>query len=251
MVSVWGGDEHHDRVTELVSAHHIEHRVEHPSEMLGTIDAVLIVDDTGGGESHAALARPFLEAGLPTFIDKPMSTSYHDAVALFDLAARSGAPLLSCSSLRFAAELEVARPELDRIGPLSSVISTGPGDWYYYGVHAVELLGAVIGTGATVLHRHVFDQRDVAVIEYAKGPTAVVQTLRDASYVFELVAYGQNGHVSINVTDSMGFYSNTMREVVKMAETGISPLTADQTLDVLGILRAGVASAESGGAVTV
>lgn len=251
VVSVWGGDEHRDRVTELVDAYRIEHRVEHPNEMPGTIDAVLIVDDTGGGESHAALARPFLEAGLPTFIDKPMSTSHDDAVALFDLAARTGAPLMSCSALRFAVELDAARAELDRIGPLSSVISTGPGDWYYYGVHAVELLGAVIGTGATVLHRHAFDQRDIAVIEYGNGPTAVVQTLRDASYVFELVAYGQHGHVSIQVADSLGFYSNTMREVVKMAETGIAPLTADQTLEVLGILRAGVSSAETGGAVTL
>ncbi len=251
VVAIWGNDGDDARVDELAKAHDISTKVTNASEMLGSIDAALIVDDHGGGETHAALARPFIEAGLPTFIDKPMTTDYRDAADLFELADRTGAPLLSCSALRFAAELESARAELEHIGKLSSLISTGPGDWYYYGVHAVELLGAVAGTGAATLHRHSFDQRDVAVISYPDGPTAIVQTLRDASYVFELVAYGEDGHTSIEVKDSAAFYANTMREAVKMAETGKSPLTATQTLEVLAILRAGEASAETGGAVTV
>lgn len=251
VVAIWGNEGDGERVEELAAKHDISTKVADASDMLGAIDAVLIVDDHGGGETHAALARPFIEAGLPTFIDKPMTTSYRDAADLFELADKTGAPLLSCSALRFAAELEPARAELERIGKLSSVISTGPGDWYYYGVHAVELLGAVAGTGAATLHRHSFDQRDVAVISYPDGPTGIVQTLRDASYVFELVAYGEKGHLSIQVKDSLAFYSNTMREVVKMAQTGTSPLTAAQTLEVLAILRAGQASAEAGGPVTV
>lgn len=251
VVAIWGNEGDGAKVEELAVKHDIEQRVATASDMLGSIDAVLIVDDTGGGETHASLARPFIEAGLPTFIDKPMSTSYRDAADLFELADSTGAPLLSCSALRFAAELEPARAEFERIGPLSSIVSTGPGDWYYYGVHAVELLGAVAGTGAATLHRHSFDQRDIAVISYPDGPTAIVQTLRDASYVFELVAYGENGHLSFEVTDHAAFYANTMREVVRMAETGMSPLTPVQTLDVLAILRAGEASAESGGPVTI
>jgi hypothetical protein len=251
VVAIWGSEEDGDRVDELATRHDIPNRVATASDMIGSIDAVLIVDDHGGGESHAALARPFIEAGLPTFIDKPMTTNYRDAAELFELAESTGAPLLSCSALRFADELEPARADIERIGKLSSVISTGPGDWYYYGVHAVELLGTVAGTGAGTLHRHSFDQRDVAVISYPDGPTAIVQTLRDASYVFELVVYGEHGHLSIEVKDSLAFYSNTIREVVKMAETGKSPLTAVQTLEVLAILRAGEASGETGGPVTV
>jgi predicted dehydrogenase len=251
VVAIWGNEGDDARVEELATKHDVPNRVASASDMIGSIDAVLIVDDNGGGETHAALARPFIEAGLPTFIDKPMTTKYRDAAELFELADKIGAPLMSCSALRFAAELESARAELERIGRLSSVISTGPGDWYYYGVHAVELLGAVAGTGAATLHRHSFDQRDVAVISYPDGPTAIVQTLRDASYVFELFAYGENGHLSIEVKDSLAFYSNTIREVVNMAETGKAPLTAAQTLEVLAILRAGEASAETGGVVTV
>ncbi|HEU0165360.1 MAG TPA: Gfo/Idh/MocA family oxidoreductase [Thermomicrobiales bacterium] len=249
ITTIWGNDL--ARIDELATQHHIANRVAHPNDMLGQVDGVLVVDDTNGGAIHADLARPFLEAGMPVFVDKPMTTEYADAVALFEIAGRTGAPLLSCSSLRFAVELEAAREELAKIGKLSSVVSVGPGDWFYYGVHAVELLGAVAGTGATTVHRHVFDQRDVVVVGYENGPTAVVETLRDSSYVFELTAYGEKGHLSFAVEDAIGFYSNTMREVVKMVETGISPLTPEQTLEVLAILHAGTRSAETGATVSL
>jgi virulence factor len=247
ITAIWGNEQ--DRVDELAVTHSIANKVSEPAELHGQVDAVLVVDDTGGGATHAELARPFLEAGLPVFVDKPMTTSYQDAVDLFKIAQRTGAPLLSCSALRFAAELEPARAELERIGKLSSIVSVGPGDWFYYGVHAVELLGCIAGAGAKSVHRHVFDQRDVVVIDYPDGPTAVVETLRDAGYVFELTAYGENGHFSFEVTDHVAFYANTMREVVRMVETGKSPLTPDQTLEVLAILHAGTKSGETGATV--
>src|SRR5699024_1700841 len=101
----------------------------------------LIIDDTGGGETHADLARPFIEAGMPVFIDKPMTTVYADAVALFDLAEKHNAPLMSSSALRFPVELD--RDAIDACGTLSSILTVGPEEWFYYGVHVVELLGAV------------------------------------------------------------------------------------------------------------
>ncbi|MGC4191648.1 MAG: Gfo/Idh/MocA family oxidoreductase [Thermomicrobiales bacterium] len=243
IVAIWGDDQ--TRVDDLMTRHRIPTQIADPDDAIGSVDGVLVVDDTGGGAVHADLARPYLEAGIPAFVDKPMTTNYADAVNLFAIAERTGTPLLSCSSLRFAVELEAARAELVKIGPLSSVVSVGPGDWYYYGVHAVELLGAVVGTGATSVFRHAYAERDVAVIPYENGPIAAVETLRDASYVFELTAYGANGHCSFTVDDANGFYTNTMRQVVRMIETKQSPLSTAQTLEVLGILQAGVRSGET------
>jgi predicted dehydrogenase len=244
ITAIWGHDL--ERIDTLSRRHGIDTTVSDPTAMIGAIDAALVVDDTGGGAIHAALARPFIEAGVPVYIDKPMTTHYADAVALFDLAERHGTPIMSCSALRFAPELEAARAEFRRIGRLSSVVSVGPGDWYYYGVHAVEMLGAVAGTGATWVHRHALKERDIAVIGYDGGPVAVVETLRDAAYVFHLTAYGADGWTSVQVSDFDGFYTNTMRAVVQMVETGTAPLSREQTLEVLAILEAGNRSAETG-----
>ena len=241
IVSIWGNDP--ERVRMLSRMHGIESTVSDPNEMIGAIDAALVIDDTDGGAMHAALARPFLRAGIPVFVDKPMTTSYADAVALFDLAERHGVPVMSCSALRFAPELGAAKAELERVGTLSSVVSVGPGDWYYYGVHAVEMLGVVAGTGATWVHRHAFETRDITVVGYDNGPSAVVETLRDAAYVFHITVYGTEGWTSVEVSDFAGFYTNTMREVARMVETGTPSLTREQTLDVLAILEAGNRSA--------
>lgn len=247
IVALWGDD----RATadELAETYGIPNVASEPAGMAEDIDAVLIVDDTGHGASHAELARPFLTAGIATFIDKPMTLAYEDAVALFDLAERHGAPLMSCSALRYAVELDVLRARLAELGALSSVVSIGPGDWYYYGVHAVEQLVATIGTGATWVHRYAFPQRDVAVIGYENGPTAVVQTLRDAGYLFQLTCYGEHIWTHTEITDAAGFYRNTMAAVLDMARTGRAPLAREDTLEVLAILHAGLRSAETGGPV--
>lgn len=249
ITSLWGGDQ--SRVDVLAATYGIGHTVAEPREMLGKIDGVLIVDDTGGGETHADLARPFLAAGLPVFIDKPMTTGYADAVALFDLAEQHNAPLMSCSALRFPVELEEARPRLEACGTLSSILSVGPEEWFYYGVHAVELVGAVTADRPLSVHRHALERKDVAVIEYESGLVAVVETLRDAGYLFHCSVFGEKGHTSFDVNDAIGFYSNEMREFVKMVKTGTSPLTREQTLDVLAILHTGNRSAETGQRVLI
>lgn len=52
------------------------------------LDAVLIATP---GSTHAEIARPFLEAGIATFIEKPLTMSYADAVELEKIAKKSGA----------------------------------------------------------------------------------------------------------------------------------------------------------------
>ena len=246
---IWGNDT--ERVETLSATHSIPNRMADSREMIGSIDGVLIVDDTGGGATHADLARPFLEAKLPVFVDKPMTTSYADAVALFDLAEANGAPLMSCSALRFPVELGDARAAFDSAGTLSSIISVGPGEWFYYGIHAVELLGTITDDRPQWVQRHAFDEKDVAIVAYDSGLVAVVETLRDAAYTFHITAFGADGLAAMEVTDMPGFYANTMREVVRMMETKQAPLTREQTLGVLAILHAGNRSAETGERVMI
>ncbi len=229
---------------------HPARATEDPAD-IGAVDAVLVVDDTDGGGKHAELARPFIEAGMPVFIDKPMTTELVDAVALFDLAEQHNAPLMSCSALRFTVELAAIRDQVDALGKLSSIVSVGPEEWFYYGVHAVELVGALTNDRPRMVHRYALDKEDVAVITYDSDLVVVVETLRDAGYLFSCSVYGENGHLSFDVNDGMGFYTNTMRAFTEMIETRVPPVTREQTLNVLSILHAGNRSAETGGPVAI
>ena len=222
-----------------------------PDDMIGQIDAALVVDDTGLGAAHGRLARQFVDAGIPTFVDKPMTLDLAEAVALFDLADRRGVPLMSSSALRYAREVAALRERLPTMGTLSSVVSVGPGDWYNYGVHAVEMFQTVVGTGARWVHSFPAAERDIVVVGYDAGPTVVVETLRDAAYVFHLVAYGAAGWAECEVTDSDAFYTGTMAAVVEMVRTGRAPVSRGETLEVLAVLHAALRSAETGTRVRV
>ncbi len=247
---VWGGELRSDQpdASTLAATYGIDAVAGEPTELLGQTDLVLVVDDTGGGATHAPMARPFVDAGIATFVDKPMTLELGEAQALFALAATKNAPLFSASALRFSAELEAERETFAALGKLSSVVSVGPGEWFYYGVHAVEQLFAVAGGDVEWVQRFSFPDRDVAVLSYANGgPTATVQTLRDASYVFHVTAYGKEGFHAAQVKDSTAYYTNLVRAAVEMARTRVAPIAAEETLNLLAVLQAGVLSAERGG----
>jgi predicted dehydrogenase len=247
---VWGGELRPGQpdATTLARTYGIPHVASEPTEMLTETDLVLVVDDTGQGANHVPLARAFVAAGVPTFVDKPMAVDLVEASGLFALAADKGTPVTSSSALRFAVELDAERDQLAALGSLSSVVSVGPGEWYYYGVHAVEQLFALAGPGVEWVQRFTWPERDIAVLSYADGgPSAVVQTLRDAKYNFHLTAYGSEGRHAVHIKDFDGFYAGQVRAAVEMARTGKPPIAPEETLELLAVLRAGVLSAEAGG----
>ncbi len=83
-------------------------------DMLGRVDAVIIADDTT--MQHQKRAIPFLRAGLPTFIDKPLSPSIEEAEDIINLAREHETPLMSCSALRYAKEVEEFLSRRERWG---------------------------------------------------------------------------------------------------------------------------------------
>ena len=66
------------------------------------------VGDFRHGALHYKYAKPFLEAGLPIFIDKPIACSISHAKKIIALAKRHHAPLMSASATRFGPRIECA-----------------------------------------------------------------------------------------------------------------------------------------------
>ena len=77
--------------------------VDKPADMIGKVDGMLI--EAVDGTVHWERAKPFLEAGIPCFIDKPYACSLDDAKKMAELAAKKKLPIFSSSSLRYAPEV--------------------------------------------------------------------------------------------------------------------------------------------------
>ena len=97
--------------------------VKRPEDMFGKVDAVMI--EVQEGSLHFHLAEPFMEAGLPVFIDKPFTCSTVEAEKLAGFARSSNVPLLSSSSLRYALEVETIRHGND-VGNILAVDTYSP-----------------------------------------------------------------------------------------------------------------------------
>src|SRR2546423_2327590 len=93
--------------------------VDRPEQLIGKIDAVMI--ESNQGSRHLERARPFLEAGVPTFIDKPFAGNVREADKLIALARKHNTPVMSCSALRYAPEVQQALAMREKYGPILSV----------------------------------------------------------------------------------------------------------------------------------
>jgi predicted dehydrogenase len=73
-------------------------------ELVGLVDAVLIETQDGG--DHLTQALPFIQAGVPTFVDKPLATSTAAARQIVEAAQARGLTFGSSSALRHALEVQ-------------------------------------------------------------------------------------------------------------------------------------------------
>lgn len=210
------------------------------------VDAVLIARDDY--ETHLEMAEPFLERGIPTFVDKPLALD-PDEVAAFEPALRDGL-LMSCSGFRFARELDGPRADPAQYGPITLVDGVVLNDWSKYGVH---LLDAVFG---------VLDARPETVTATGTDPTTVTVTttgeatvqiaaLGDAPITFDLSLYGRDGVTRHRLRDNFRAFRRTLWHFFEMVRTGEPAIPPRETLDVIRTVVAGRRSLSSGESVAI
>lgn len=119
----------------VANASLIAHVVDDPAAMLGQIDALLLARDDA--ENHLGFAEPFIRAGMPVYIDKPVALSLNGLAALYRLQQYEG-QIFTCSALRYANELTLSESDRDRIGTVRHLQATTPKSWEKYAIHVIE-----------------------------------------------------------------------------------------------------------------
>lgn len=222
-----------------------------PEELLGRIDAVLVT--ANDGNVHAELAMPFVKAGLPVFVDKPFAISTEDARRMVDVAQAHGVPITSASSLRYALEVQDLQRRSDQLGAVIGADVYGPASLhprnpglFHYGVHAVEMLFAIMGTGCSSV-RCVWEQgAEVVVGRWSGGRLGVVRGTRAGTPAFGFAVFGETQVVSAAI-DMRYTYRELLKVIVGMFETKHSPLPPDQLLEPVAFQEAAHRSAQRGG----
>ncbi|MFT4559692.1 MAG: virulence factor, partial [Planctomycetaceae bacterium] len=116
--------------------------VDSREQLMEQIDGVLILSLCG--DCHLERARPFLEAKMATFVDKPFACSISDATAIVELAQQNDTTLLNSSALRFSREVQESALKNQQLGRTNGAITFGPSKradgnpgLFHYGIHSV------------------------------------------------------------------------------------------------------------------
>jgi predicted dehydrogenase len=214
-------------------------------ELLKRVDVVFL--ETNDGRPHLEQVRPVLKAGKPVFIDKPIAGSLEDAVAIFEEARRARVPVFSASSLRFGKNSLAVRG--GSIGKVQNCETTSPAnlekshpDLFWYGIHGVESLFTVMGTGCETVERTLSaDGKIVVQGRWSGGRTGL---FREGSG-YSGTAKGENGEASVGSYDG---YKPLVEAIVAFFRSGKPPVSEEETLEIYTFMEAADASKRANGA---
>ncbi len=217
-------------------------------EMVQQVDAVLL--ETNDGRPHLEQVIPVLKAGKPVFIDKPISGSLTDAVAIFELARHYKTPLFSSSSLRFASGAQALRN--GKIGDITgcdayspcSLEATHP-DLFWYGIHGVETLFTVMGIGCESVSRTSTPNFDFVAGTWAGGRIGTFRGIRSGGSGYGGTAFGTKGVSEVGKFDG---YKPLLVEIVKFFRSQQVPVSEQETLEIYAFMEAADESKRQGGA---
>jgi virulence factor len=225
-----------------------------PAELFGKVDAVLV--ESVDGSVHRARALPFIERGVPTYVDKPFACSVADARAMVRAAEVKHVPLMSSSSLRYAPEVVAAAAKGGDAssGEVVGVATYGPAPThprnpglFHYGIHPTEMLYTLMGPGCTRLTCQSTPGAEVVTGVWPGGRLGTVRGLRAGASAYGFTLFGSKGVATRGVSTKY-IYRELLKHIVRLFETRVAPIDPRETLEIVAFIEAARASAEAGGA---
>lgn len=218
--------------------------VARPEEMIGEVDAIVV--DHRHGKFHLPAALPFLETKVPMFIDKPFCYRRAEGRKFLARARQLGVPVCSFSTLPKQAAFKDLQRKVARIGPIQTIVSTGPCDikskWggiFFYGIHQVDMLLRLAG----------YDFNRVQIVK-GSGPNHAAHILFRSGTVatmnligpgarpaFHLSVIGEKGRVDETITMDDSPYLAGVKDFVRMFKTGKTDETEQTMLGPVAVLE--------------
>ncbi|MGQ9515460.1 MAG: Gfo/Idh/MocA family protein [Thermoproteota archaeon] len=227
------------RNNEVARLGRIKNIVSDPIEMIGKIDIAFIEFRHGG--LHLDYARPFIESGIPVFIDKPLAVNTADAKRLIQLAKEHNVPMTSFSTLRFtnlAKELgDLFKAEepvfLSVTGPADP--ESGYGGLIFYAIHVAELFNEIAGFGIHEVMAIRRDKNTSATLVHEK----VLGKLMTSSEIDLFAAEGvtKKSYIAKKLGDEP-YYRNGIIKIREMLDGKFWPLDAQDMFESVAIIKA-------------
>ena len=253
VVAVWG--ETRAFAERAAESGQIPAIVRRPEDMIGTIDGVMV--DHRHAKHHIPAATPFVEAGIPAFVDKPFSWTVAEGWKLLRLARDKGVAVTSFSVIPEQAAFKGLLKQVKAAGRITAVATTGAcdlkskyGGVFFYGIHQVDAILKAFGPGigdVELVKAARGNPNAVAVLRYRDGgPIVSMQCVAEGKIGFTFRASGTKGTVDYTSVGDQNPYLAGVRKFVRMFRTGKEPFTAAEILEPVAVLEALAKSIKTG-----
>lgn len=241
---VWCDNAEHSK--QVAAAAYIPNIVERPEDVIGHVDAVIIATDIG--YEHVERARPFIDAGLPVFIDKPMIDN-REGLKQFTDWHKEGKQFTSSSCMRYAREFADLKKRMSEIGEPRAITVLMAKSWERYGIHALEsVYGMLPAGGYEWVTNSGGENANVVHLRHTLGVDVVLVTTADLYGAFGVVQMaGTKGLLQARFTDTFYAFKSQLVEFVSYLRTGVEPQPFDQLREQMAVIIAGTESRNQGG----
>lgn len=232
--------------------------VDTPEVVAESSDAILL--ESVDGRVHLEQFRRIAPYGKPTFIDKPFATTYADALAIAELAKQYRVPLMSSSSLRYAAGLTETLDRADAgDGAIIGADCFGPTahdkampGLFNYGIHTVEMLYAIMGPGCMHVTSQTNADYDLVTGVWQDGRIGTVRGNRKGNYRFGAVIHREKSVAFADVSaHPKPLYASLLEQVIGLFRTGEPPLALGETVEIIRFIEAANESGATGKTVVL
>lgn len=218
----------------LCAACRIPHGVGDYREFMGQVDAVIIARDDY--ETHFEMAWPFLQAGLPVFVDKPLSLEVSELRAFKPYLEKG--QLMSCAGMRYSRELDEPRADLAAYGQLKLIRGAIVLSWEKYGVHLLEAILAITPAHAFSVQMLPAEHAS-AVVRLDDGVLIEIDALGECPRTFHLELFGTLRTGSFDIFDNFSMFRRMLWQFAESIRTGQPAIPPERTLEIMRILIAG------------
>jgi predicted dehydrogenase len=192
----------------------------------------------------------------PVFVDKPFAVTSAEAREIMGLADQYRIPCMSASVRRYAETLQDVHKRqgeapvtgAECFGPIEFV-PTQPG-WYWYGIHTVEVLYALLGQGCVSVTAVSGDGHELIVGKWRDGRVGLARGNAHPNVSHGALIHRANGTTFIDTaSDGLQKYGRLMEAVLAMIRTGKPAVEPEETLEIIRFIEAANESRETGNTV--
>lgn len=207
------------------------------SDMIGKVDAVLLARDDF--DTHYEIAKKFIDAGLPIYIDKPLAITKTEANRIFNLEKYSG-QIFTCSALRYAKEFN-PHTIIEEVGEITHVESFVMKDWRKYAIHIIEPVLNIIGDhGAIISHKKIIERNTKTnVFIWETGLKTVFNVMGENYNEIKLVIIGKKGNKELVFNHTFYAFKAALKDFLRVVNGDSLPHSKEFVLNVIDIIERG------------